>query len=96
MPACPPPWSLPLEPATFWARTLGSVKRPSRRYERSSSGKLGRQLKWADDQGVRWCLIYGGSEHAAGEVTIRDMRTGERTRVPVDRVDDYVSRLAST
>ncbi len=27
-----------------------------------SSGKLGRQLKWASDQGARWALIYGRSE----------------------------------
>ena len=26
------------------------------------SAKLGRQLKWANDQGARWCLIYGGAE----------------------------------
>src|SRR5450755_3003930 len=28
-----------------------------------SSGKLGKQLKWASDQGARWSLIYGGTEH---------------------------------
>ena len=39
-----------------------------------SSGKLGRQLKWASDAGARWCLIYGEQEHEAGAVTVRDMR----------------------
>ena len=43
-----------------------------------SSGKLGRQLKWASDTGARWCLIYGEQEHEAGAVTVRDMRTGEQ------------------
>ena len=47
-----------------------------------SSGKFGRQLKWASDQGARWCLIYGSAEDEAGTVTVRDMRSGEQTAVP--------------
>jgi histidyl-tRNA synthetase len=47
-----------------------------------SSGKLGRQLKWASDVGARFCLIYGEQEHASGTVTVRDMRTGEQVQVP--------------
>ncbi|HEX7994768.1 MAG TPA: histidine--tRNA ligase, partial [Streptosporangiaceae bacterium] len=27
-----------------------------------SSGKLGKQLRWAADLGARWCLIYGNAE----------------------------------
>ena len=53
-----------------------------------SSGKLGRQLKWASDQGARWAVIYGGSEEEAGTVTVRDMTTGEQTAVPVASLTD--------
>ncbi len=47
-----------------------------------SSGKLGRQLKWASDAGARFCLIYGRAEQAEGRVTIRDMASGDQTAVP--------------
>ena len=56
-----------------------------------SSGKLGRQLKWASDVGARWCLIYGELEHEAGAVTARDMRTGEQVQVPAAEVASYLT-----
>ena len=59
-----------------------------------SSGKLGRQLKWASDQGARWCLIYGSAEDEAGTVTVRDMDSGEQTSVPVGELGGHLSRLA--
>jgi histidyl-tRNA synthetase len=59
-----------------------------------SSGKLGRQLKWASDQGARWCLIYGSAEDEAGTVTVRDMDSGEQTSVPVGDLGDYLARVA--
>jgi histidyl-tRNA synthetase len=58
------------------------------------SGKLGRQLRWASDQGARWCLIYGSAEDEAGTVTVRDMRTGEQTAVPVGELGGYLMRAA--
>jgi histidyl-tRNA synthetase len=60
-----------------------------------SSGKLGRQLKWASDQGARWALIYGGVEEEAGTVTVRDMITGEQTAVPAGELRDHFARLAA-
>ncbi len=57
-----------------------------------SSGKLGRQLRWASDQGAKWCLIYGSVEEEAGTVTVRDMRSGEQTAVAVGEVGDYLAR----
>ncbi|MGE5133217.1 MAG: histidine--tRNA ligase [Gemmatimonadota bacterium] len=59
-----------------------------------SSGKLGRQLKWASDQGARWALIYGASEEEAGTVTVRDMTTGEQTAVPVSGLTGHLASLA--
>ena len=60
-----------------------------------SSGKLGRQLKWASDQGARWCLIYGGAEDAAGTVTVRDMDSGEQSAVPVAGLTSHLAGLAA-
>jgi len=50
-----------------------------------SSGKLGRQLKWAADRRARFGLIYGQQEREAGLVTVRDMDSGEQHQVaPAD------------
>ena len=59
-----------------------------------ASGKLGRQLKWASDQGARWSLIYGSTEEGAGAVTIRDMTSGQQSMVPVSELADHLARLA--
>jgi histidyl-tRNA synthetase len=56
-----------------------------------TSGKLGRQLKWASDSGARWCLIYGEQEHEAGTVTVRDMASGEQVQVPAAEVGTYLA-----
>jgi histidyl-tRNA synthetase len=56
-----------------------------------SSGKLGRQLKWASDTGARWCLIYGEQEDEAGTVTVRDMSSGEQASVPVAELASYLA-----
>jgi histidyl-tRNA synthetase len=56
-----------------------------------TSGKLGRQLKWASDSGARWCLIYGEQEHEAGTVTVRDMASGEQVQVPAAEAGTYLA-----
>ena len=55
-----------------------------------SSGKLARQLQWANDQHARLVLIYGVDEQRVREVTVRDMDSGEQTRVPFAEVGAYV------
>jgi histidyl-tRNA synthetase len=60
-----------------------------------SSGKLGKQLKWASDQGARWSLIFGGTEHEAGAVTVRDMVSGEQTVIPVAELAAYLAHAAA-
>jgi histidyl-tRNA synthetase len=59
-----------------------------------SSGKLGRQLKWASDTGARWALIYGSAEDEASKVTVRDMTTGDQAAVPVSTLTEYLAGLA--
>jgi histidyl-tRNA synthetase len=56
-----------------------------------TSGKLGRQLRWASDSGARWCLIYGEHEHEAGTVTVRDMASGEQAQVPAADIGTYLA-----
>jgi histidyl-tRNA synthetase len=60
-----------------------------------TSAKLRTQLKWASDQGARWCLLYGPAEHADGTVTVRDMVTGEQSAVPVSGLGEHLVRAAA-
>jgi histidyl-tRNA synthetase len=60
-----------------------------------SSGKIGKQLRWASDQGARWCLIYGAREREAGLVKVRDMVSREEADVPPAEVADYLSSAAA-
>ena len=60
-----------------------------------ASRKLSKQLRWASDQGARYSVIYGADERAAGEVTVRDMVTGEQARVPVSGVAEHVDHASA-
>jgi histidyl-tRNA synthetase len=60
-----------------------------------SSGKIGKQLRWASDQGARWCLIYGAREREAGLVKVRDMVSREEADVPPAEVAPYLAHAAS-
>ncbi|MGH4008544.1 MAG: histidine--tRNA ligase [Pseudonocardiaceae bacterium] len=55
-----------------------------------ASGKLAKQLRWAHDQHARTVLIYGPDEQQAREVTVRDMESGEQTRVPISEFGAYL------
>ncbi|SCK56461.1 Histidyl-tRNA synthetase [Streptomyces sp. AmelKG-E11A] len=57
-----------------------------------SSGKFAKQMKWASEQGARFCVIYGAAEREAGTVTLRDMESGEQVQVPFDRTASELSR----
>jgi histidyl-tRNA synthetase len=53
-------------------------------------------LKWANDTGARWCVIYGEQEQQAGAATVRDMNTGEQVRVPADDLSEYLAQAADS
>jgi histidyl-tRNA synthetase len=59
------------------------------------SAKVGKQLRWAADQGARWCLIYGAAEREAGTVTVRDLTEAEQQTVPAAEVGAYLARSAA-
>jgi histidyl-tRNA synthetase len=61
-----------------------------------SSGKLRTQLRWANDTGARWCVIYGEQEQQAGIATVRDMGTGEQVQVAADDLGGYLARVAGS
>jgi histidyl-tRNA synthetase len=56
-----------------------------------TSSKLAKQLRWAAEQRARLALIYGAEEQTAGEVTMRDMESGEQVRVPLADAAEHTS-----
>jgi len=48
------------------------------------------QMKEADRSGARWAAIVGADELAGGEVTLKDLRSGEQERVRRDELVDVV------
>jgi histidyl-tRNA synthetase len=58
--------------------------------------KLGKQFKYAAARGVRFVTVAGGDERARGEVTLKDMTSGEQSAVPRAEVATVVvARLAT-
>ena len=57
--------------------------------------KLQKQLKYADKIGVRFALIAGPDERAAGQVTVKDLREGVQETINRAQAADYLAqRLA--
>ena len=48
--------------------------------------KLKKQFKYADDRNVKYTAIFGESEIAKNQVTLKNMATGEQTSVKVDEI----------
>jgi histidyl-tRNA synthetase len=44
--------------------------------------KLGKQFKYAAVRGVTFVAVEGGDERARGEVTVKNMKTGEQSSIP--------------
>ena len=58
--------------------------------------RIGRQFKYASSRGVRLVTVEGGSERAAGQVTIKNMETGEQTSVSRADVAGWIRRSGRT
>jgi histidyl-tRNA synthetase len=54
--------------------------------------KLGKQFKYASSRQVPLVAVLGEDERARGEVTVKDMRTGEQQRISRAAVVAYVRR----
>ncbi len=50
--------------------------------------KLGKQMKYAAGKHIPFAAILGGDEIARGEVTIKNLKTGEQVSVPRASVAD--------
>ena len=57
-----------------------------------SRRKLEKQIRSAGERGARVAVIVGGDERSAGEATIQDLQTRERTRVKLAEVGDAIAR----
>jgi histidyl-tRNA synthetase len=55
--------------------------------------KLPKELERANRLGVGWTVIAGDNELASGEAVLREMRTGEQRRLPLDRLAAELIRL---
>jgi len=54
------------------------------------AAKLQKQLKYADRIGVRFALIAGPDERAAGKVTVKDLRQGEQETIDRTKAAAYI------
>jgi histidyl-tRNA synthetase len=63
-------------------------------------GRLPKQLKYADRQGIPFLVIQGPDERSANEVTVKDLRRREQTQVPeaelVSRLRAFLESLSGT
>jgi len=55
-------------------------------------GSVGNQIGKADKLGAKYVLIVGEKELADGNVTVRNMSTGEQKSFVADKVVDYIQR----
>jgi histidyl-tRNA synthetase len=52
--------------------------------------KLGKQFKYASARGIPFVMVVGDAERASGEVSIKDMRSGEQRTVKRETVVDTI------
>jgi histidyl-tRNA synthetase len=52
--------------------------------------KVGKQFKYASEQGIPFVTVVGDDERARGEVAIKNMRTGEQRSVKREAVADAI------
>ncbi len=55
--------------------------------------KLGKQMKYASTRKIPYAAILGGDEIARGEVTIKNLDTGDQQSVPRAAVADVVKTV---
>lgn len=58
--------------------------------------KLGKQFKHADARGYPWLLLIGPSELESGCVTLRNLRSGEQTVLPLADAIEKIRELRSS
>jgi histidyl-tRNA synthetase len=65
--------------------TVASLRGEGVRSELGAKGRsLGKQLEDASSRGFAWVVIIGKRELETGELVLRNMRTREEERIPID------------
>jgi histidyl-tRNA synthetase len=74
--------------------TVSSLRSAGIRSEAGTRGKsLGKQMEDASSRGFAWVVIIGKREVESGELVLRNMRSREEERVPVDGLLSRLSRV---
>ena len=63
--------------------------------ETFGGGNLGKRLKKADKNNVRWVVLIGCDEVKMEKALVRDLKTGEQTQVSFGGLGDYFHVLAN-
>ena len=50
------------------------------------AGKMKKQMEYANRRNIPYVVIIGGNEIAEGRATVKDMRSGEQSSVPLDNI----------
>ncbi len=58
--------------------------------------KIGKQFKFANKMGMRVAIVLGADEVAAGQVAVKDMRSGEQVSVPRGEAAETVRRILAS
>ncbi len=58
-------------------------------------GKIGKQIRLASERGARFCLFYGPDEQTRGEVTLKELSTGEQTSAKRESIVHILKTLTS-
>jgi histidyl-tRNA synthetase len=61
----------------------------------TEADKLGKQFKYASERGINFVAVLGEEERELGDVTLKDMRTGEQMRLPRERLAATISEKLS-
>jgi histidyl-tRNA synthetase len=61
---------------TIWANAVRDLGKVAEVYP--SQAKLQKQLKYANDKGVKWVLFYGEEERQKGIIILKQMESGEQ------------------
>ena len=55
--------------------------------------KLGKQLKFAADQGIKYVLIYGSREKEKDEIIIRNIFESKQKNIKIEKLKDYLIKI---
>jgi histidyl-tRNA synthetase len=58
----------------------------------SSDRKLGNKIKWAENKGLQHVLVLGDQELESTEFNIKDINSGEESKVNLDNIHDFFKK----